>query len=384
MRRKENSVIKIAYSSVIPSKSKNSDILKITKQDLMVIGAAIATTIGVWISASIYANFHNIFSFWDAVGMVVRIRKMSSVPLNIDMNKYIPPLPLPTYLLRILKFICLGKIELAQMIFTLFFSGFSALLFRKLLITFSISSEVDFLSYTFAIFPIRFLLYRSLPTYDTMFLCLIFLSLICYKMDLIVPTVIFLVASSLTRYESIIIYLTIIICYCLAKQFPKAAIIFGVMAVMEFFTLYSNPNWKMSIVPCGDEKSFGWIPMRYYLELKNSISNLRKIHSIMMITVPALFGCISLLFQSLPLSIFGFLYLYFVSLLRTDDMHRFAIPIHIISLLCGCNFILSNSFLKLVLVVTSPILYLVMLFYCGKQLQTNQIRNEAWRAITTY
>jgi hypothetical protein len=253
-------------------------------------------------------------------------------------------------------------------------------LFRRLLILYGFGRNSFQLTFLFTFFPLRFVLFRSLPTYDSLFLCLILAALIFYRADAPLFLTCTLIFATFVRFEAVFFFAIFAVCYGLTKTYPMAIFFgtFGIIMIVMIVIFY--PNWSDAIVPNAikrgktkeQEMVTKW-PFQFFFRVRNSISNLRQIHTLHMIFVPALFGSALLLFQSMPLALFGFGYTLVVSFIQSQDMSRFAIPVHAIAILIGCQFLLSAKVVTFVLICVSPVVVVFELYYCGQQIHSRQV-----------
>lgn len=380
----------VAWESVYPVSSDDfEEYFKIDKNDIILSIIAFTTTILTWIAFKYYSrSFSYLYSFWDSSEYVIysmissgKTHGQDIISTTYNYGKYtdvLNPLPVQRLIYSIFRIITLGHYRLAQLLYTLFFSILSVLIFKRFLIAYNIAKSPLFTSILFCLFPLRFVLYRSLPTYDTLFLCLIFLCFILYRKGFHLCLIFFITISTFTRFEGFLLFIVFLILYALQKDISNiismGAATFAIFLIINI----KYPNYSRFIIPLStiqggsNSDHFEMKPFFYYCNLRRSISNLRVIHSLEMIYFPCIFGGFVLLFENLPLSVFCFVYTLFLSCIQSSDMHRFAIPVHIVSILVGLDFFLSIPSIKFALKCLMPFLFLGEMYYCGYQISTRQ------------
>jgi hypothetical protein len=292
----------------------------------------------------------------------------------------VSPLRLQRFIVRIFVFLTAGSWRFGQLFYALFFSILVSYLFRRLLLIYGFGRSSLQLSILFTVFPLRFVLFRSLPTYDSLFLCLICAALILYRGDYPLFLIGTIVLASFVRFEAVSLFFVFAACYALAKAYPPALLFAAIGVAMALIVAIFYPDWRDAVVPnairTGKPKEQELVtkwPFQFFFIVRDSISNLRQIHTLHMIFFPPLFGSVLLLFQSMPLAIFGFGYTFVLSFIQSQDMNRFAIPVHAITLLTGCHFFLSAKVVSFVIICAAPVVVVFELYYCGQQINSRQL-----------
>lgn len=389
----------IAWESLQPIQSSDfKNILKIDKSDKIISIIAFATTIITWISFKYFSkSFSLIYTFWDSSDPVIytmissgKTRREDLIYQNFHNKRYtdvLNPLPVQRLIYRIFRIFSLGYYQLAQLLYTLFFSVLSALIFKRLLTAYNLSKDPLFTTILFCVFPLRFVLYRSLPTYDTLFLCLIFLSFIFYRNGFHFSLILLITIATFTRFEGFLLFIIFLILYALQSDI-KSLISMGAATFAIFLIInIKYPNYSQFIIPLSSTQNnerFEMKPFFYYFYLRRSISNLRAIHALEMIYFPCIFGGCVLLFENLPLSVFCFVYTIFLSFIQSTDIHRFAIPVHVISMLIGFDFFLSIPSIKFAITCIIPFFFIGEMYYCGYQISTKQFLHHIVSLLKQY
>lgn len=385
----------IAWQSIYPIQSTDIyNFLKIDKDDLIISIFAFTTTILTWIAFKYYSrSFSNIFLFWDSSDPVIYLKITSEkgkgdiISENYNGRSYkdvLNPLPVQRLILWILHIFTFGQYQLAQLLYTLIFSILSSLIFKRFLIAYKIAKIPLYSTLLFCLFPVRFAFYRNIPTYDTLFLSLILLSFIFYRYDFHFSLIAVVTLATFTKFEGFILFIVYLILYALRTD-VNSIISIGVATFIVFLIINIRyPNYSKFIIPMSELRngrindSFEMKPFFYYFNLRRSISNLRAIHALEMIYFPCIFGSCILLFESLPLSFFCFAYTIFLSFIQSSDIHRFAIPVHVISILAGLDFFLSTPAIKFAITCLSPFFFLGELYYCGNQISSRSLSYGVW------
>ena len=378
----------IAWGSAYQIKGGN--IFKVTKHDIYSAIAGLITTIFVWFSFHYFSEFNHIFSYWDSseAFFSYKMRAYSSIrdPYHVNNSKIVysdvlNPLPVQRTVFRLFYIVSFGYPHLAQIAYTLFFSMLSVVVFRRFLEAYDIVKDPMMTTIYFCIFPVRFLFYRSLPTYDTLFFTLILLSFYFFRIGYNFPLLITAMLASFTRFEGVILFLTFTPCYFIARDI-KNAFIFGVtFFLFAFLIINKYPNFMNYMIPFPkeDTENFNFVLFNHFIEIRDKIRNIRAIHSLHSILFPSFLGAFLLLFQSLPLSFFCFIYSLFLSCFNSLDLHRFSIPVFTLSILVGVDFLISNPSFAPVLKFLVPFIFIAELYYCGYSINGRPIPNNIYK-----
>lgn len=378
----------IPISSVLPnSQITLKDLLKIDKDDLIISIISCLITILTWTSFAYFSgSFKTMFYFWDTCDSflyseISHSKNPNSDPFrkfNLKYSDVLSPLPVQRFILRLFLIISVGSYRLAQLLYTLFFSIFSCLVFKRLLLVYNLVKSPLYTTILFCLFPVRFVLYRSISTYDTLFLTLIFLSFISYRIGQQLFMLIFVVLACFTRFEGVILFLVYFLLFLINLDVKNLILTFGSAVGVVFLYKTNYPNYRNFIIPhClisnRMQESFQLNPLFYYAQLRSSISYLRPIHALEMVYFPAFFGSVVLLFVNVPLSLFCLFYSLFVTCIKSRDLHRFAIPAHSIGILIGFDSFLSHKAIQFCIFCLIPFLFLAELYYCGNQITTKPL-----------
>jgi hypothetical protein len=182
--------------------------------------------------------------------------------------------------------------------------------------------------------------------------------------------------------------MTFEICYLIAGDVVWSPVLF-VCALAQFFLVsHFCPNWPEFVIPhrrrTGKplEKEFlhagffGW-----FRDTARSISYLRLVHSAHMVVFPPLLASVLLLFQAMPLAVFGIVHVTFLGFVQSADVHRFAIPLHSVVLLTGFNFFVTERSSRFVFLCAIPVALALDFRYAGNQISSRQFGDGVWAQV---
>jgi hypothetical protein len=376
----------LAWDSLSPVPGPLFSLFRPTLHDLLPLILSIAIPISVWAACAHSRSLNSIFTFWDCGhflllhGPIAGTNFTDPFPAATGrpFEKNVSPLKLQRLIVRAFVLLSAGNIRAGQLLYVIVCSVIVSFLFRRMLIAYGFGRNADLMTCLFSFFPLRFVLFRSLPSYDTLFLCLILAALVFYRRGSLLFLTGTMVLASFVRLEGVCLFGVFAVCYALGRDFPPAVVVatVGFLRVLSIAVFY--PTWWDTILPNairhGKEQELvtKW-PFEFFNVVRKSISHLRQVHTLHMVYVPALFGSVLLLFQSMPLAIFGFGYVIVLSFIQSKDVSRFAIPVHAITILTGCRFFLSAKPVTFVLYCLAPIMVVCELYYCGEQIHSRQI-----------
>ena len=370
------------------------EIMRPKKVDAALIGMMCGAICCVWVVGSRYGPLSRVFTYWDGINYFVRRQSDNGWKsqwedpykreCDTSAEENLTPLPVHHYLVSLFVMAALGHRIVGQMIYALVMSSISVFLFRRLLLVYGFKNKSVFLCCLFIAFPPRWVLFRSTATYDSLLLCLIMSSLVFYKIDAQIPLLITCFVGLMTRFELMLMPIIFSICYLIAKRRCDASIcfLFGVFAIA--LLQIGFPKWSDYVIPNAikkgrdpkDIESFTGTLFGFFWTVKGSISNLREIHLLHMVFFPSVFGSALLIAQCLPLSVFGFVYTLFISMIQSYDMNRFAIPVQLLVFLPGIAFFFEDRMVQFVLTILSPIAFLGEAYIAGNQFGSRQFASD--------
>jgi hypothetical protein len=188
--------------------------------------------------------------------------------------------------------------------------------------------------------------------------------------------------------ETIFLFAGFAICYALIREWPKAAALAAIGAIVVLYVAVFFPDWRDAVIPDalsrGRENEREFVssrPFGFFFLVRGSIDNLRQVHTLHMVFIPPIFGAMLLLFQSMPLAVFVLAYVGAVSFIQSQDLSRFIMPAHVVAILVGCHFFLSAKIVNFVIVCAAPIVFASELYYCGQQIYSRQVLSSLHSAL---
>jgi hypothetical protein len=385
---KDLSFLPLAWDTMQPIDVPLVTFFAPTRHDIFLSALSVLSVISVWIVCARSSGFNKVFTFWDCAHFLIATKLAKSDHFQDPfpeltgsrMSENITPLRLHHTIVRGFCFVTFGSAKYGQMFYVLVLSAASTCLFFRLLRAYGFASHSFYITVLFIFFPIRFFLFRALPTYDSLFLSLIFLALILYRIDQPVALCCAVGVACCVRFEAALLFALFAACYGVARRRSHAVLCSGLFVVSLLVIAIFFPGWARTVVPGAittakelkDRERFCRRPFEFFL-VHNSISNLKQVHALHMVYFPAIFGSVLLLFQAMPLAAFGFVYIGFLSFVQSLDMDRFAIPVHAIGLLIGCHFFLAEKLVRFVISCAVPVAFFCELYYCSQQIKSRQM-----------
>jgi hypothetical protein len=206
------------------------------------------------------------------------------------------------------------------------------------------------------------------------------LALVFYKIDDIILLSFTLAALMATRFEGSLIVFIVAFSYLIAQRWTEGGVLIAAGLVVTIGLQRAYPSWRTFIIPNPVTKKDNGIESErfdkwysFWTDIVRDIGFLRQIHAYHYVIFPCLLGAAALLFQAIPLAIFCTVYTFgFVCFIRCDDIRRFAIPVHVIAMLIGLDFFLSEKTVRFVIMCSMPVLWVFDCYYFGRQILSRQ------------
>jgi hypothetical protein len=395
---RELAMAPIPLDTLRPTPSSVLTLLRPDWTDLIVAIFAVAIPIFVWLSCIHCASLNHIFTFWDCGHYLLSYGPLSHgnitdpYPARIGRPREhcVSPFRLHRLIVRTFVLLAAGHWRLGQLIYVLFCSVAVGLLFKRFLIAYGFARSALRLTLLLTFFPLRFVFFRSLPTFDALYFVSILIALILYRLGHPWLLAAALVFASLLRLEAIFLFVGFAICYALIREWPHAVALGAVGVLVVVYVNVFVPDWRDGVIPDaisrGDHHEREFVhtrPFGFFFLVRGDIVHLRQLHTLQMILIPPIFASALLLFQSVPLAVFGFAYVLAVSFIQSQDLNRFAIPVHAITILAGCHFFLSQKVVTFIIVLAAPCVLASELYYCGQQISSRQVLSSFHSALSS-
>jgi len=374
-----HSIFSTVFAHLNPDKKKLSDIFKPNKFDLFLIIIVNFPTIAIWISLGYQGRFKSFLSFYDCPLYFRGIleRNVSLEPdlylklFNKSRDSVIPPLPGFRFVTNMFYYAFLKKLVLSESCLVLVCSSLSVYLFKRLIVVFNATKNPKFSSLLFCFIPIRAVLFRSVPSYDTFFINCIFLVMIFEKTGHNHLTLAMCIIASLIRFEGILMALSILLFSLIRMNFGDVLLYIVYLIGYIIAIMVKIPNWKTYVIPFGHDGSFGFSLFVHFRRIKNTISNLRAIHSLLEHYLILFIGIVNLFSISFQLFTISILWFCFVLLIDSLDPFRYSLIISILSII-GYDSLMQQKYCRIVVLIISPILIILSIYYSQGQIMSNQ------------
>lgn len=192
-------------------------LLKWRKNDFYICGSSVLSVILIWIYLFFNESLENTLTYSNAEQYVYVAKHFYSVLNHRGLNdsgllknaRILPITPIFLYLFHLLT---LGNWTFAAFLYVISTAFLSSFLFYRLLLIFKISSALtNYYAIALAIYPISYVVYRSVVNSDSLYISLMCISLISVKISSFKTALVSTFLALLTNNQGIVLYLSIYI-----------------------------------------------------------------------------------------------------------------------------------------------------------------------------
>lgn len=364
---------------------------KLDLHDVICFSFMLITTIIVWIAVSYQHSFRTILFYWDGPNYLYAGATLYNIPPNNPWTTFFnyPPsyfaCHLPGYpiLIRICSYLFF-KNYLYGFYLSIIVSGFLLCYsFRRLMIITKCVSNPTFTTILLSFFPTRLIIYHSVGASEPLFMTFVCLSLIFYRTNDYFKMMLSVWLACFTRIEGMSVGFTIGVCYLLRFRIVRAFGMFLTFVAPALLVLMHKYRFNDPLAYIhfnqNSQQLIRWPPFADLLT-KQITSDDFYDSSFTCFYIILLVGNLFVFPKSIPIGIFSFCFIIYVSLLFHIDIYRYAIPASIFSFLVGFDELLTSDNGKRALLLFSPFYMIITIFYCSGQIGSN----VAWPQFISY
>lgn len=347
--------------NILNEENKHKIFNRINKDDLYVGGLTALSTLFIWIFLGKESSFNSILLYGDGFKYAFVSKHFYNSVNSISYNSV---LPLTPTILFILRKLCFGSLKLASAVYILVTGVLASIAFFRFLITMEVKSP-RFLACVFSVFPIKYLIIRSVLNSDSLFLFLVFISLIGVKIQNRKIAFIALSLSILTNYQGIVLAFSIFIFQVFSdfqkkRAFSKRSFLFllplvFLIPVQMFQYISSKSLFSLFKEKYVSSNEFCIFPFQSFVIASSTISNLGDFHPLFIFYLVGIIG-LQFLSKSLLLYIVGITFYFYSFFLNIDTFFDNTILFETLIILIGFNsfYLSSMSEMKIFLLIYSP------------------------------
>lgn len=333
-------------------------LLKWKKKDLYICLSSIIPIVLIWIYLFFNESLENVLTYSNAGQYMYVSKHFYNVldrngQIDSDLLANARILPVTPTCIFILHFLTFGSWNLAAFLYILITAFLASFFFNRLLYVFKVCSSCMFYySIALSIYPMRYIVYRSVVNSDSLYLCLAFIALISARISSFKILFISAFLALLTNSQGIVLFLSILSYLFFDKKKDRNEI-------FHFFLIFPLAFISLGIIQSFFMKSFfGYFTQEFinsdeycpFVSIFLScfeVDKLWKFHGQFMYYAFGFIGILFLSMKSTFLSIhlvFSFLYLI---LLKYGDVFHQGIQFEIFAILGFEEFLTSKNVKKI-------------------------------------
>ena len=371
-----------------PTTKKLSKLFKPDITDFVLFIFKLSITLTIWIITSKRFGFSDLFSFWEipinacVIGFDIH---SNDDPFYVLLGTPLKQIQFPHkgyYIyLKICSVLAFGNVKNTLIISVIFVNFFLVFLFRRLLIVYKIGKNDVQLTCFFCMFPTTAGLFHAIPTFDSFLFCIICLSLILYKCNSHILSLVCCFYACLIRFEGIFLPFSLLISSILYFDIGLIFMYF-VITIICYLMLIKPYNFKEYMIP-GQEPSSNYLtyPFKMCIEYISTISELMRGNTYIVANIVIGYTIAILILKAFPLGILSLCHLLLFNSISHPMPFRFLLPASSIATICGFESIISHRSFKPLSVIFLPV-YLYLLFYLSTSLvESNQTFKIVWQSL---
>lgn len=344
-------------------------LLKWKKNDFYVCGSSILSVFLIWLYLFFNESLENVLIYSNAEQYIYVAKHFYSIldfegKSNSELLVNARILPITPICLYLFHFLTFGNWTLAAFLYIIVTAFLASFLFYRFLKIFKFSSTlIAYYSIALSIHPIRYVAYRSVVNSDSLYLSLMFISLISVKVFSYKAALISTFLALLTNNQGIVLFISIC-CYLFVKNqsygnwinsfltlFPLAFTLLGIIhyCYMNNFFAYFSQEFIYSDEYC----PFVAIFLSCF-----EVDKLWSFHGNFMYYILGFFGIIFLAMKSVFLSIHFIVSFIYLMLIKYNYIFHPGIQFEIFVIL-GFEEFLSSKRIKKILPIFSLIYAIV-------------------------
>ena len=356
----------------------------LNSEDLRPIGLMLFSIVAIWVFCAIFSTPTAPMDYWDGPNYLYAAITLYNIPKNNPWTIYFSypqsyfACHLPGYpiLIRIISTFVFNCFQFGYIITIILVPLLFVYVFRRLLIIYKCVKDPTWSATLLAIFPIRFVIYHSTGASEPLFMLLIALGMIFFKIEKPLQLCLCICGCCITRVEGIIVWGTFGLCYLLRFDIKKAfyvgccLISFGLLILFHYikfgeydaYLKFNQGQQRIISRRFFDEMRFspkwGWSPLQF--------------ESIIPLYIPFFFGIFLCYTNHLPYAILGTAYFIFISILNHLDIYRYALPGFLPTLIIGFDSLFSSKQFRIMSPIIISLILSFEVFYATNQINCNR------------
>jgi hypothetical protein len=352
--------------------------------DAACFAAMLFSTLSVWGAAALTGPFGSVVCYWDGPNYVYAAITLYDVPQENPWTRHFQYQPsyfachLPGFplLIRLFAFFTVGNYYAADLLAILASGLLLAYAFRRVLLAYRCVLHPTFTTALLAFAPIRLVIYHSVGASEPLYIALVCLALVHYKLGRFTPMILCVWACCITRIEGMAVGAALGVCFLLRLRVADAARMFltflAPLAMMALHrAMFGN---AMAYVRFNKDRQglMGWPPFIEVVHGRARSTNAGYLHSFLDFYPFYVFGALLVIPVAGPVGIFACAHLAYVAMLRHMDLFRYALPAGVFCLMIGLDRLWAHRIGFSACVAIAPFYYAEMLAYATGQIHSNR------------